>query len=93
MSRDRLFAVDDGCGDAGPGCGREPRQGNVGEIVLAFEDEEEAVDLPRMRATMTTKCEMAPATKPFGWREAALQHVESPPGCLAAREHLRFPLS
>jgi len=84
--------VYNGCGDAGAGCGREARQGDVGDIVLAFEDEEEAVDLPRMRATMTTEQEMAPATQAFGGREAAFQQVERPPGSLAARVHIRSPL-
>jgi hypothetical protein len=49
--------------DASVGFRGKAGKGAVSEIVLEFEGEEEAADLPRMRATMTADQKMSPATQ------------------------------
>jgi hypothetical protein len=87
-----VICVGDGCGDPGAGCGRETRQSVSGRIVGRVEDEEETVDLTRMRAAMTAERQMGRASQSFGWGKTAFQLVESPPDGLAAREHISVPL-
>jgi hypothetical protein len=87
-----VIRLGDGCANPGASCGGETRQTVLEEILLRFEEEEEAPDLTRVRAAMSAERQMGRASQSFGRRKAAFQHVESPPDGVAAREHISIPL-